>query len=111
LNDPAETASIKHAFGDHARSLAISSSKSMIGHLLGACGAVEFVITVLSVYHDAVHPTIHLTQPDPRCDLDYVSEGCRRMPVRVALSNSSGFGGQNAAILLRKRRATWDKPR
>jgi len=110
LNDSIETLAIKQVFGGHAHKLAVSSSKSMIGHLLGGCGAPEFVYTVLSVYHGAVHPTINVTHPDPKCDLDYVTEGCRRMNVRAALSNSFGFGGQNAAILVREGRAKWDKP-
>ena len=102
LNDPAESLAIKAAFGDHAPALAVSSTKSMIGHLIAACGGPEFVFTTLSVYHDKVHPTINLTQPDPKCDLDYVSEGARETPVRAALSASFGFGGQNAVILAKK---------
>lgn len=102
LNDAAETLAIKNLFGDHARSLAISSSKSMIGHLLAGSGGPEFVYTVLSVKHDAVHPTINLTHPDPKCDLDYVAEGSRKKIVRAALSNSFGFGGQNASIIVKK---------
>jgi 3-oxoacyl-[acyl-carrier-protein] synthase II len=104
LNDAAETLAIKNLFGDHARRLAISSSKSMIGHLLAASGGPEFVYTVLSVKHDAVHPTINLTHPDPKCDLDYVADGRRFMQVRAALSNSFGFGGQNASVIVRKYR-------
>jgi 3-oxoacyl-[acyl-carrier-protein] synthase II len=102
LNDIAETFAIKNLFGDYSRSLAISSSKPMIGHLLAASGGPEFIYTVLSVKHDAVHPTINLTHPDPKCDLDYVAEGKRLMRVRAALSNSFGFGGQNASIIVRK---------
>ncbi len=102
LNDVAETTAIKAVFQEHARKLAVSSSKSMIGHLLAAAGAPEFVYTILSVQHDAVHPTINLTHPDPKCDLDYVAEGQRLMKVRAALSNSIGFGGQNASIIVRK---------
>jgi len=109
LNDAAETLAIKQVFGAHARQLAISSTKSMIGHLLGACGAPEFACTVLSVYHGRVHPTINLTHPDPKCDLDYVAEGSRRLAVDAAMTNSFGFGGQNAVLIVRKCRATWDR--
>ena len=102
LNDPSETVAVKKAFGEHAARLAVSSTKSMIGHLIGACGGPEFIFTVLAARHDKVHPTIGLTQPDPKCDLDYVTEGAREMTVRAALSASFGFGGQNAAIVVRK---------
>jgi len=100
INDPLETAAIKGAFGDHARKLAISSSKSMIGHLLGGSGAVEAVISVLTVQKGAVHPTANLENPDPECDLDYVPGAAREMEVRNALSNSLGFGGHNACVLV-----------
>jgi 3-oxoacyl-[acyl-carrier-protein] synthase II len=102
LNDLAETAAIKKVFLDRAQKIAISSSKSIIGHLLAASGAPEFVYTVLSVQRDEVHPTINLTNPDPKCDLDYVPNSRRSMLVRAALSNSFGFGGQNASIIVRK---------
>ena len=102
LNDAAETMAIKNVFRSHAGDLAISSSKSMIGHLLAASGGPEFVYTVLSVHHDAIHPTIHLTHPDPKCDLDYVAGGRREKTVHAALSNSFGFGGQNASIIAKK---------
>ena len=102
LNDKAETMAIKNVFRDYAGSLAVSSSKSMIGHLLAASGGPEFVYTVLSVFHDAIHPTINLTHPDPHCDLDYVAGGMRKKIVHAALSNSFGFGGQNASIIVRK---------
>jgi 3-oxoacyl-(acyl-carrier-protein) synthase len=101
-NDKLETQAIKTVFGDHARGLAISSSKSMIGHLLGGAGAVELALTALSVKHDLVHPTINQEEPDPECDLDYVPNESRAMPVRNALSNSLGFGGHNASIVLGK---------
>jgi 3-oxoacyl-[acyl-carrier-protein] synthase II len=104
LNDLAETLAIKRVFGEHARRLAVSSSKSMTGHLLAASGGPEFVFTTLSVYNNRVHPTINLTRVDPKCDLDYVSEGSRKMEVRAALSNSFGFGGQNGSIIVRKYR-------
>ncbi|MBI5633764.1 MAG: beta-ketoacyl-[acyl-carrier-protein] synthase family protein [Nitrospirae bacterium] len=102
LNDAGETMAIKNVFRAHADNLAISSSKSMIGHLLAASGGPEFVYTVLSVHHDAIHPTINLTHPDPKCDLDYVAGGRREKTVRAALSNSFGFGGQNASIIVKK---------
>jgi 3-oxoacyl-[acyl-carrier-protein] synthase II len=102
LNDTAETLAIKNVFQSHAKSLAVSSSKSMTGHLLSASGGPEFVYTVLSVYHDAIHPTINITHPDPKCDLDYVAGGWREKTVRAALSNSFGFGGQNASIIVKK---------
>jgi len=102
LNDTAETLAIKNLFGGHARKLAVNSSKSMTGHLLSASGGPEFIYTVLSTKHDVVHPTINLTHPDPKCDLDYVTEGKRPMLVRAGLSNSFGFGGQNASIIVRK---------
>jgi 3-oxoacyl-[acyl-carrier-protein] synthase II len=98
LNDKAETEALKSVFGEHARSLAISSSKSMIGHLLGGSGGVEAVFTVLSVHEGRVHPTINLDDPDPECDLDYVPNVAREMEVRHALSNSLGFGGHNVAV-------------
>jgi 3-oxoacyl-[acyl-carrier-protein] synthase II len=105
LNDTAETLAIKNLFGGHARKLAVNSSKSMTGHLLSASGGPEFVYTVLSTRHDVVHPTINLTHPDPKCDLDYVTGGKRHMLVRAGLSNSFGFGGQNASIIVRKYRS------
>jgi 3-oxoacyl-[acyl-carrier-protein] synthase II len=100
INDPLETAAMKGAFGEHARRLAISSSKSMIGHLLGGSGAVEAVITTLSIHRGVVHPTANLENPDPECDLDYVPGAAREMEVRNAISNSLGFGGHNATVLL-----------
>lgn len=102
LNDIAETLAIKNVFLSHAKELAVSSSKSMIGHLLSASGGPEFVYTVLSVHRDEVHPTINLTNPDPKCDLDYVSGGYRKKTIRAALSNSFGFGGQNASVVIKK---------
>lgn len=104
LNDPAETAAIKAVFKERATRIPISSTKSMIGHLMAAAGGPEFVATVLSVERDRIHPTRNLTNPDPKCDLDYVPGESRRATVRAALSNSFGFGGQNATILVRKYR-------
>ncbi len=100
-NDRLETLAIKACFGDHARRLAISSTKSMTGHLLGGAGGLEAGITALAVRHQRVPPTINLDNPDPECDLDYVPNKSRTMPVRYALSNSFGFGGTNAALLFK----------
>jgi len=102
LNDAMETRSVKALFGDHARKLAVSSSKSQLGHLLGASGAVETAITALAVYHQIAPPTINQISPDPECDLDYVPNEARPMRIRAALSNSFGFGGHNASISIRK---------
>jgi len=101
-NDRTETAAIKSVFGEHARRLAISSTKSMIGHLLGAAGAVEAGITVLSLRDQKMHPTVNQEFPDPDCDLDYVPNQARPMAIRYALSNSFGFGGTNACVLFRR---------
>src|SRR5205085_6270302 len=100
LGDAAETRAIKAVFGDHAQKLAISSTKSMVGHLLGASGGVEIIATVLSIKHGVVHPTINLETPDPACDLDYVPNTSREMRVRFALSNSFGFGGHNCSLVV-----------
>lgn len=102
LNDIIETVAIKKVFGEHASRVAISSSKSLIGHLLAGSGAPEFVFTVLTVARDAIHPTLNLTHSDPKCDLDYVPNGKRIQTVRAALSNSFGFGGQNGSIIVKK---------
>ena len=101
-NDRLETVAIKRCFGDHARRLAISSTKSMTGHLLGAAGGLEAGIAALAVHHQMVPPTINLDHPDPECDLDYVPHTSRRMPIRYALSNSFGFGGHNASLAVRR---------
>jgi 3-oxoacyl-[acyl-carrier-protein] synthase II len=101
-NDRTETIATKTVFGEHAYRLAISSSKSMIGHTIGAAGGIEAAITVLSLAHGVMPPTINLHHPDPECDLDYVPNEARRQPVRVALSNSMGFGGHNACLLFRR---------
>lgn len=102
LNDVTETKAIKRVFGEHARRLAISSTKSMVGHLLGASGAVEALATVLTIRDGFVHPTINLEVPDPECDLDYVPNVGREARVGVAISNSFGFGGQNACLVFKK---------
>ena len=102
LNDATETLAIKEVFGSRAYDVAISSSKSLIGHLMAAAGGPEFVFTVLTVHSNQIHPTINLTQPDPKCDLDYVANVKKSRTVRAALSNSFGFGGQNASIIARK---------
>jgi len=102
LNDRIETMAIKKVFGAHAYKLAISSNKSMIGHLLGAAGAVELIATALTIYEGIIPPTINYEEPDPECDLDYVPNKARRQEVRVALSNSFGFGGHNATVVLKR---------
>lgn len=102
FNDRLETLAIKKCFGDHATSLAISSTKSMTGHLLGAAGGLEAGVTALAVHTQQVPPTINLDNPDPECDLDYVPHTARKMPITYALSNSFGFGGTNAALLLKR---------
>ncbi|MBK7641839.1 MAG: beta-ketoacyl-ACP synthase II [Planctomycetes bacterium] len=99
-NDLIETRAIKLVFGAHAKKLAVSSTKSMIGHLLGASAAVELVVTALSVYKGQVHPTRNHTTPDPECDLDYIPGSARELKVRNALSNSLGFGGHNVSICI-----------
>src|SRR5690606_2044793 len=102
LNDANETAAIKKVFGDHARKLAVSSTKSMIGHTLGAAGGIEAVITVLAITRGVLPPTINYTTPDPECDLDYVPNVAREQRVDVALSNSFGFGGTNVVLAFRR---------
>jgi 3-oxoacyl-[acyl-carrier-protein] synthase II len=101
-NDRIETHAIKRTFGDHARALAVSSTKSMTGHLLGAAGGLEAGITALSVRHQRAAPTINLDQPDAGCDLDYVPHAARDMKIDYALSNSFGFGGTNGALLFKR---------
>ncbi|WP_435921306.1 beta-ketoacyl-ACP synthase II [Paenibacillus sp. DYY-L-2] len=102
VGDRSETIAIKRAFGEHAGKLAISSTKSMTGHLLGAAGGVEAVICGLTLQHGVIAPTINLEHPDPECDLDYVPNAARKADVRVTMSNSFGFGGHNATIILKK---------
>jgi len=101
-NDRSETAALKLAFGEHAYKLAISSNKSMIGHLLAGAGAVEAIFTLLSIRDSIVPPTINLETPDPECDLDYVPNTARPMSVNIAISESFGFGGSNAVVVLGK---------
>jgi 3-oxoacyl-[acyl-carrier-protein] synthase II len=102
LGDKAETVAIKRAFGDHAYKLAVSSTKSMTGHLLGAAGVVEALFSVLAIRDGVAPPTINLENPDPDCDLDYVPNVARQMPIDVALSNSFGFGGTNGTLIFRR---------
>lgn len=102
IGDRSETTAIKMAFGDHAYKLAVSSTKSMTGHLLGAAGGIEAVILALTLKNGVIAPTINLDNPDPECDLDYVPNAARKSDVRTALSNSFGFGGHNATIVMRK---------
>ena len=100
--DEIESRAIKALFGEHAYKVAISSTKSMIGHLLGAAGGVEAVISILSIVNDMAPPTINLDNPDPECDLDYVPHKARKLKINYALSNSFGFGGTNACLLFKK---------
>ncbi|RLT21366.1 MAG: beta-ketoacyl-[acyl-carrier-protein] synthase II [Chloroflexi bacterium] len=102
LNDMAETRAIKTVFGDHAYQMLVNSSKSMLGHMMGAAGAVECIIAALSVHHGVVHPTLNLVEADPNCDLDYVPGVARHADVRIALSNSIGLGGHNSALIVRR---------
>jgi 3-oxoacyl-[acyl-carrier-protein] synthase II len=102
LNDRLETLAIKRCFGDHARAVAISSTKSMTGHTLGAAGAIEGGITALAIHHQMLPPTINLENPDPECDLDYVPNASRAASITCAMSNSFGFGGTNASLLLKR---------
>ena len=102
LNDKIETMAIKKVLGDHAYRTPVSSIKSMIGHSLGAAGALEAIACALSVSTDWVPPTINYEQPDPECDLDYVPNQARQCPVRVAVSNSFGFGGHNGVLVIKK---------
>jgi 3-oxoacyl-[acyl-carrier-protein] synthase II len=100
LNDQHETEALKAVFGEHARRLAVSSIKSMTGHLVGAAGGVEAIATALALHHGILPPTINYTTPDPACDLDYVPNQARRVPIRAAMSNSFAFGGTNAILVL-----------
>jgi 3-oxoacyl-[acyl-carrier-protein] synthase II len=102
VGDVAETRAIKHAFGDAAGSVAISSTKSMIGHCLGGSGGVEAVVTVLTIVNGKIHPTANLTDPDPECDLDFVPGTARSADVRIAASNSFGFGGHNVTLVFKR---------
>ena len=105
VGDKNETAAIKTVFGERAKSLAVNSTKSMIGHLLGAAGAVEAIATILSVLRNKVHPTINRFTPDPECDLNYITDGASDWTIEAAISNTFGFGGHNASLLFKKYRA------
>lgn len=102
VGDKNETAAIKTVFGERAKSLAVNSTKSMIGHLLGAAGAVEAIATILSILRNKVHPTINRFTPDPECDLNYVTDGAKDWTIEAAISNTFGFGGHNASLLFKK---------
>ena len=102
LGDVAETLAIKEVFGEAAYTIPISSTKSMLGHLLGAAGSVEAILCVKAVQEGVAPPTINLEHPDPQCDLDYVADGARELDIRLALSNSFGFGGHNASLLFKQ---------
>ena len=102
VGDKAETMAVKNLFGDAAYKIPVSSTKSMTGHLLGAAGGVEAVFTLLAIRDQVAPPTINITDPDPECDLDYVPGQAREMPIRIALSNSFGFGGTNGTVVFRK---------
>ena len=102
LGDIAETVAVKRAFGEHAKKVAVNSTKSMTGHLLGAAGGVEAVFSILALHHQVSPPTINLQAPDPQCDLDYVPNQARQMTIRAALSNSFGFGGTNGTLVFRR---------
>jgi len=104
-NDKSETMAIKRVFGEHARKLAVSSTKSMTGHLLGAAGGIEAIATALAIHHGVLPPTINYENSDPDCDLDYVPNQARKQDVEIALSNAFGFGGTNATLVFRKYRA------
>lgn len=101
-NDKIETLAIRHVFGEYAKKVPVSSTKSMLGHLIAAAGAVELITCVLCIRDGMIPPTINYSQPDPNCDLDYVPNKSRKLPVKVALSNSFGFGGQNDTIIVRE---------
>ena len=102
LGDVAETVAIKRAFGDHARQLAVSSTKSTTGHMIGAAGAAEAIFTILALRDQVIPPTINLDEPDPECDLDYTPNVAREAAFDAALSNSFGFGGTNGTVVFRK---------
>ncbi|MGC9001647.1 MAG: beta-ketoacyl-ACP synthase II [Dictyoglomus sp.] len=102
LNDKIETLAIKKVFGEYAYKIPVSSTKSMVGHLLGAAASVESIATVLSIYEGIIHPTINYEDKDPECDLDYVPNVARKWDIKYALKNSFGFGGQNATLIFKK---------
>ncbi len=99
LGDVAETMAVKRLLGERAKGVAVNSTKSMTGHLLGAAGGVEAVFSILAVHHQVSPPTINLQTPDPACDLDYVPNAARKMAIRTAMSNSFGFGGTNGTLV------------
>jgi len=102
LNDATETQAIKAVFGEHAKKIPVSATKSMTGHLLGAAGSTEAIFTILSLRDEILPPTINYEEPDPECDLDYVPNVARRKPIRIAMSNAFGFGGTNATLIFKK---------
>jgi 3-oxoacyl-[acyl-carrier-protein] synthase II len=102
LNDAVETLAIKKVFGERAYKIPISSTKSMIGHLLGTAGAIEALATIMTIHTGIIHPTINYENPDPECDLDYVPNEARKKEVNVAISNSFGFGGHNVCLAFKK---------
>ena len=102
LNDLTETVAVKTVFGDHAKKIPISATKSMTGHLLGAAGSTEAIFTILAIRDGIMPPTINYEEPDPQCDLDYVPNVARRKPVNIAMSNAFGFGGTNATLIFKK---------
>jgi 3-oxoacyl-[acyl-carrier-protein] synthase II len=102
IGDIAETTAIKSVFGERAYRIPVSSTKSQFGHLLGAAGAIEAIVSVLAIQHNMLPPTINLHQPDPRCDLDYVPNQARPASIDIVISNSFGFGGHNTSLVLRR---------
>ena len=102
LGDAAETKAVKAVYGDHARQVSISSTKSQLGHSLGASGGIELVLCVKAIGHSVVPPTINLENPDPECDLDYTPNEPKEKPIKAAMSNSFGFGGHNASVVIGK---------
>ena len=100
--DRCETAAIKTVFGEHAKNIAVNSTKSMTGHLLGAAGAIESVATILAIQNNKIHPTINYETPDPECDLNYIPNKAQDWNVNAAISNTFGFGGHNASLLFRR---------
>jgi 3-oxoacyl-[acyl-carrier-protein] synthase II len=104
VNDEAETAGIKAAFGPHAQRIAVTSTKPVTGHLLGAAGAIESIVTALTIHRQMIPPTLNLTTPQPGCDLDYVPSTARPYPVTAAVNLNSGFGGKNSCLVFREYR-------
>jgi len=102
MNDPIETVIIKKALGEHAKRVAISSTKSVTGHMIGAAGSVGFIFSALALRNGVLPPTVNLTDPDPACDLDYVPNQSRKADISAALCNSFGFGGHNACLAVKK---------